>query len=304
MPNPAFKCSRCCYSAVRAAGARYCPRCGWLEGTAADQQPIELNVAGGPIVVRDLLAAGEVCNLYRCSTQRGDGVFKIAREAGDNGHVIAQSHVLRRLHEADAVGKFTPFLPRVAQSVSYSHSGSEPARVASVLEYHDGVVGPDSLYTLERVHEVYPTGIDARDMAWMWRRLLTILGFVHQQSLVHGAVMPDHVLIEPREHKLILIGWCGAVAIGARPVVHPSRWTEWAARSELASPTTDLAGAARTMLYVLGPTVDPAIARHLDRASEAMSDAWELLNDFDRLIEALWGPRQFRPFVMPAPVCD
>ena len=76
--------------------------------------------------------------------------------------------------------------------------------------YHQGISGPDELYSLEEVRAAYPAGIDARDMAWMWRRLLTVLGFVHEQRLVHGCVTPDHVLIEPREHKLVLIGWCGA----------------------------------------------------------------------------------------------
>ena len=41
-------------------------------------------------------------------------------------------------------------------------------------------------------------------MAWVWRRLLTIVGFAHANHVVHGAVLPPHVVIEPKEHKLLL----------------------------------------------------------------------------------------------------
>jgi hypothetical protein len=50
---------------------------------------------------------------------------------------------------------------------------------------------------------------------------------------------------------------------------------------------------------LLNPDADPAIKRHLERAAESNAPAFKLLEDFDRLIEALWGPRQFRPFTMP-----
>jgi hypothetical protein len=52
------------------------------------------------------------------------------------------------------------------------------------------------------------------------------------------------------------------------------------------------------------PAVDPAIERHLRRclgaATSQRPDAWKLLDDFDRLIETLWGPRKFRVLTMPA----
>jgi len=32
---------------------------------------------------------------------------------------------------------------------------------------------------------------------------------------------------------------------------------------------------------------------------ERPQDAWKLLNEFDTIIEQLWGPRKFRVFTMP-----
>jgi hypothetical protein len=53
----------------------------------------------------------------------------------------------------------------------------------------------------------------------------------------------------------------------------------------------------------LPPEVDPAIRRHfvrcVDLPDHSHSRAEDLLGQFDRLIEALWGPRQFRPLTLP-----
>jgi hypothetical protein len=288
---------------LRDANARFCPRCGLEESAILEnKEPLKLAIGGEKIVVRDLLALGDVCNLYRCTIQstRRDALFKIARTELANRHVAREWQTLALLHEADSDGRAAPFLPRPVASVNYMQTNGEPARSASVLSYHEGIAGPDDLYTLEEVRAAHPAGVDARDMAWMWRRLLSILGFVHAQRLVHGNVTPDHVLIEPAGHRLLLIGWCGAVSFGSAPVLMPQRWRDWGKWGVDASATTDLSSAARTMSYLMGSNIEPAIARHLERAAEASSGAGKLLEDFDRMIEALWGPRQFRTFKMPA----
>lgn len=54
--------------------------------------------------------------------------------------------------------------------------------------------------------------VDARHVVWMWRRVLDILGFVHEQGWCHGRVSPDHWLVQPRDHGILLTGWRAAHA--------------------------------------------------------------------------------------------
>jgi hypothetical protein len=114
-------------------------------------------------------------------------------------------------------------------------------------------------------------------------------------------VTPDHILIEPEGHKLILVGFCAATPFGMIPQLVPLRWRNWIDPSDRVGTSgganRDLRWGARSMEYLLGKSVEPGIARHLQRAGE-QADAWRLLEDFDKLIEALWGPRVFRPFKM------
>jgi serine/threonine protein kinase len=300
-----FTCSQCLYSGAIEAGSRFCPRCGLpIEPANAPADPVTLPFAGTTITTRNRLAFGDLCNVYCCDIghEKLPGVFKIARSHLANKHVAREMETLRRLHQADIEGRFIPFLPKVVGTIQVRQSTVELARSGSVLSYFEDV-SPDEFYSLEEVRGAYPAGIDARDMAWIWRRLLTVLGFVHTQHLAHGAVTPDHLLIEPRGHKLLLIGWSAAAPFGMLPHLAPPRWrerTSAVATGELrpCSAESDLACAARSMSYILGNNVEPAITRHLQRASES-SDAWRLLADFDKMIEVLWGPKRFRAFSMP-----
>ncbi len=302
MSSGSFTCPRCRLYAPFDGAMRFCPRCGLAVGEAVDnQRPMELVMGGEKVVVHDRLAFGTICNLYRCTSGSPgrESVFKIARTHLSNPHVAHESRILNRLLDADREGRLAPFVPRPKATVNYRSADGEPERAATLLNYHDGINGPDELYSLEEVRGAYPRGIDARDMAWMWRRILTVLGHIHSQGVAHGRTTPDHVLIEPREHKLVLVGWCGATEIGQIPRLKAGRWSDWETSPHPASSLTDLAGAAKTMAYLLGAGVEPAISRHLERAGASSAGALQLLDDFDRMIEALWGPRQFRVFQMP-----
>ena len=297
----AFTCPRCLYSAERDIDSRFCPRCGLNEEPAAGSNELHRGVKLGSVIVAvaKRLAFGDICNLYRAASPQVSGtlVFKITRSHYSNQHLARELDILRQLHDADD-GRFEPFLPEPLGRSNIVQSAGEPPRLATVLKYHGEIDGPDDLYSLQEVRAAYPNGIDPRDMAWMWRRILTVLGFVHTRGLAHGLVTPDHILIEPRGHKLVLISWCGAVGLGSSPgVAAPVRWREWIDPAQRLSSASDLACASRSMLYLKNSSVDPAIVRHFERAG-ATSDAWKLLGrfrSFDRSVVGskaiLWNSR-------------
>ena len=91
--------------------------------------------------------------------------------------------------------------------------GNTPALRAVLAAIDD--LGPDLVVNLG---DIASGGVDPRDAAWMWRRLLVALGFAHRAGVLHGAVLPEHVLIHPGEHGLVLVDWCYSV-----PGCHPGR---------------------------------------------------------------------------------
>ena len=321
MSAATFTCPRCFFTAPAAKDLQFCPRCGLGEVqaiAAADGAPIELIVGKRKFQVLERIALGSIASIYRCRFEADrkpqEGIFKIARDARTNDLIVNEAEILRRLHAAGVDERFAPFLPRVEESFRHGDEG----RQANILSFHHEIGSIDELYTLEEVKAYHRSGLDSRDMAWIWRRLLNVLGFLHTSSLIHGAVLPMHVLIEPNEHKLLLIDFCCAVhdaQARRKPLtIIASGYDKWYPPEirgrQPPTAAIDLSMAARSMIDVTGgnaeraefsPATESALAAYFRRCLNGVNvDAWKLLEDFDRLIEALWGPRKFRPLKLPA----
>jgi hypothetical protein len=157
-------------------------------------------------------------------------------------------------------------------------------------------------------------------MAWIWRRLLIALGHAHDLEVIHGAVLPTHVLIHPADHGLLLVDWTASVqqprSTGARIPVMSDAYASWYPPSVPAglppTPATDIEMALRCMVELLGgdpltgalpPTVPAPIQAYLGGAlktAAVQTDAWRLYRDFSTLLASVWGKRQFIPFTMPS----
>jgi serine/threonine protein kinase len=316
-------CPRCFLEIDPDPGLKFCPRCGLADvvKAASDHKPVRVTAGGKTFRVLHRLAVGSLTSVYRCELpDGGQGIFKIARDARSNAAVANEASVLMKLEQEPGAEPFAPFLPRVVVSFAHGDAGREPPRRANVLCYHPEVESPDGLYTLAEVRDAYPNGLDQKDVAWIWRRLLNVLSFCHANGIAHTAVLPAHVLIEPVQHQLILIDWCFATTrerwkiAASVPGADPFRkWYQRQGVPRLSSPSLDISQAANCMLYLLNGSatpdapsanIEPGVLRHFQRcvdvADETHPDARDLLSQFDRLIEALWGPRQFRPLTMPS----
>jgi hypothetical protein len=140
----------------------------------------------------------------------------------------------------------------------------------------------------------------------MWRRLLVGLGWAHRAGVVHGAVLPAHILIHPAEHGLALVDWCYSVTPGERIPAVVSEFRdlyppEVPAR-QAAGPATDIFLATAVISQIIDDP--PAAMRRFadgclyDAPRMRPQDAWHLLAELDELLENLYGPRKFRPFTI------
>lgn len=248
-----------------------------------------------------------IATIYPCVWMDGvdeaHGMMKIPRSPRDNDLMEAEARSLKLLAEGDE--RYHPFVPQLVESFRHRDRTTKIERRINVTEsLIPGFV------SLMDVHNAYPRGVDPRDVAWMWRRLLTALGYAHECGVVHGAVMPENVLVHPEKHGLVLIDWTYSVPmktplkammkVTGRRLWYPPEVEE----KEPATQATDIAVASRTMGWLMGertPGVFRSFIRGCTLDSEAMRphDAWALLREFDDLLERLYGPRKFREFKMP-----
>lgn len=247
-----------------------------------------------------LIARGDIANLYRS----GPGeLSKIPRDPADSDLIRAEAHALRTL-ASKAPEKTRAFWPRLTRTTRHRDPATGMIRQVNTIGELDGFV------TLEQVKTAYPGGIDPRDAAWMWRRLLFALGGASRAGLVHGAVIPSNVMIHPGEHGLVLIDWCYSGEgpqhrLRAVPRAGRDRYPEAVLDGKPAGYGLDIEMAAAVMTDLIDPALLPRQFRGFARGCLIYNlvsepDAWGALADFDDLIERLWGPRTFRLFAMPA----
>jgi serine/threonine protein kinase len=245
-------------------------------------------------------ATGDVADLYACEFDGAQAVFKVAMSAADNDLLEAEAKSLRAL-KGDGT-RFYRYIPTLLDTFTLRGERGRAPRRVNVVQRALGCV------TLADVLRHYPGGVDFRDMAWMFKRALAALGFVHHAGLVHGAVLPEHVMVHPTEHGAKLVDWCYSVPAGSRVRAVSKAHRAMVAPEILAKgPAT-----AQTDVYMLGKCMEALLCTALTpptvltflasctiaQPSRRPSSAWALHEEFDELLRRLVGRPQFRPLAM------
>jgi hypothetical protein len=260
-----------------------------------------------------LLSSGDVADIHLAATaDESSGatetlyLLKVARVPEGNRHLDIERRSLTTLQGAAGDTTYCRYLPALVES--FPAVGRFPQRL-NVFRWEPGFT------TLEHVHEQHPT-LDGRHLAWIFKRLLTVLGFSHRQNILHGAVLPCHAMIHAASHGLQLVGWGRSAAVGRQIRTVPTCYRDWypaeVQHQRPASPATDLFLAARCLVYLAGgdpvtnrmpEAVPPPMQRFLDTcllesARMRPDDAWALQEDFDELLHALYGPPTFHDLTL------
>jgi serine/threonine protein kinase len=258
-----------------------------------------------------LLASGDVANVHVVSDEsdappEAHYLLKVARGPEGNVHLHVERETLTALLDEARDTTYRHYLPALVDS--FPTAGRHRRRI-NVFQWETG------FHTLEQVHEQHPA-LDGRDLAWIFKRLLTVLGFCHRHNIVHGAVLPCHALVRAAGHGLRLVGWGQSVTVGRRIRAVPERYHDWyppeVQQRRPAGPATDLFLAARCMVYLAGgnpltnrmpDAVPPPMRRFfetclLESTSMRPGNAWALMEDFDDLLRAQYGPPTFHELTL------
>jgi len=257
---------------------------------------------------------GDISDVYIADYTEWDGkkqqaAIKLVRDQADIDLADKEASVLKELWSPTKDGHFWAYLPRLVESTKLTVGGK--VRRANVVSFHSTRV------TLDEVICAHPQGLDLRHAAWMWRRLLEVLTWTHRQGIVHGAVVPKHMLIHPDNHGLRLIDWSYAVrtekqeVIKAIPSGHIIDYPPEVLQKRPATPATDIFMAGLVMRDLLSGygnklpnSVPRAVIAILDACTllgpvRRYRDAWMLYEDFAKVLQDLFGPPKFVQFTMP-----
>lgn len=250
----------------------------------------------------ELHARGDICNVYLATSDGAKTVVKLPRSPKNSDLVVNEAKVLKKIN-AEVSSELRAFYPELLDVFKQRDESTKIERRGVVMTLHK-----TGFVTLTDVRKKFPQGIDPRDMAWMFRRLLIALGGLHDIGVVHGAVVPDHMLMELSAHGFVLVDYSYASTEGSIIPAFAKGW-EKAYPDEVGvkltpTPATDLYMAAKVLEYGMGeqaPRQLRAFVKGCTVGTQANrpGNAWELLAEFTELIERLYGPRRFRVFRLP-----
>jgi serine/threonine protein kinase len=270
-----------------------------LEPTPAPAPPRVVKVGKKEYALGDVLARGELADIYSADDRL---VLKLARSAKDNDLLENESRVLGALRPPKAKREgFMRYLPKLHDS--FSLKSAKSTRRANVLQRY-----PEHV-SLAHVRARKPHGLDFRDAAWIMRRSLELLGHLHRAGYVHGAVLPEHLLVHPTEHGAKLIDWCYAVPLKSAPrlkAISGDRrdfYPPEVFAKQAATPAIDLFMLGKVALFLMNDGTPPRVRRFFDAfllpsAARRPSDAWALHDEYSELLRSLCGPPTYRPLVL------
>lgn len=180
-------------------------------------------------VLVDDVASGDLGDLFVCTVVNGaaehKALFKITKDGRDNDLMENEFKALQKLYAKEAArGPKDPkevdlrfFLEATNTFLVRGPSFQRRVNILTWFPEHRG---------LDEVLRVFPDGIDYKDMVWMFKRVLQGIGWAHKHHLIHGALIPPHILIHPVDHGAKLVDWCYSVDItpdGKKPSVKKPR---------------------------------------------------------------------------------
>ncbi|MBN8457108.1 MAG: protein kinase family protein [Verrucomicrobia bacterium] len=255
---------------------------------AAVSQGTTIECSGvGYRIIGDLGCTGETSLYLACSTGAHPYLATVclSSDPGAASRFTREAEVLRQLAAGVVSGLALRLLPDV---VAHGPVVDGDGRFALVLRHPAGFWG-----NLAALNQRFPNGIDPRHAVWIWRRMLEVLHLVHGMGWAHGDIRPEHGLVHPADHGVLLIGWGSAVkGEGAKACAE------------------DLSRSARVVMMLLGgagPAMPAAVPEPLSRLvsnaghdvsfceSHGASGLDALLRDAAR--EA-FGPPAFVPLVI------
>lgn len=248
---------------------------------------------------------------YDLSTPTEDDVFQIFKATYDGGHKSAEIIIAKNSADKDLVDAYlfalnkisadTPdeykkYFPTLIEKFNYKTASNETHPALAIEDW-------EGFYTLQEIMKAHPNGLDARNVAWIFRRMLVAIGNAHDIGLVHGAPNLNAFHINPKNHGVFLRAWQYSVGTGetlkAVPQNAKTYYPDYVFNKKPVNYNLDVWVAAKAAITLLGKTeFKPFRAFFNGCLLESVPEPAELLGEFDNVMDRAFGERKFVTFDM------
>lgn len=262
--------------------------------------------------IESCAATGDVADVYQaCSSKGATVALKVARNPADTDLMAREWDALKTLHPPGTTDSSARcYFPPAIETFKVD-DGVHRRRQVNVTSWLT------DYRPLTEVAEAYENGLAIEHATWIFNRILEALHFAHSAGIVHGAVLPQHVMVytgasdvDPLNHGARLVGWTFSTKIGGKVPAIVSGDRVMYAPEILAKRTvtaaTDIFMAARCVQRMVGASTRiPTYFRNfmrgcaLDSQSARPQSALDLHQEFKEHMARHYGPKKYIKFTMP-----
>ena len=296
----------------------------WLEqaetkvdlGTYGDRKPVIIAKFTTKAASYQVFGEAYETALFKVYSGESDSnqrcLIKVCKLPRDNDVMKNEADVLAKL-PAEIDPKFTGYFPNLLNSFEIPQKKARH-RVNVFEAMPDGAI---SLTDLRRKY--FPSGLDVKDAAWIWNRILEATHLIHNQGIIHANITPDSFFIVPETHQGILTDFIGAVKVNSRAKIAQRQWQSFYPPEVLSKfskknldYSSDIYMIGHVMNFLLGvdggqktiPSGVPVAIAGLIRScwlghGRRSSDVKDLYQDFKGVREGLGWKKEFRVLNLP-----
>lgn len=257
-----------------------------------NQEPLfEIEVARKKYRFYENVFEGEVANIFRGLENDNLIYLKMAIDMEDNDLLQEEYMILNHIRHQS--------LPYVEEKIRIN--GAE----AIIMREVKGITMPELM-------EQYCHGVPATHVLWMMERLLSVVGFLHSNCVVHGNIKPENILIDKSTHNVSLLGFSFAIAEANTKRAEYKIINDFYTAPEVkkgicVEPSTDIYSIGKIAIKLLGGniftngmpiSVDQRIRIFIRKMvavnpKDRPRDAWKLWTELIQLRTEIFGTQRF-----------
>lgn len=238
------------------------------------------------------VASGDIADVYKGVSEGNVCFIKIPYEAKDGDLIDNEFEILTKVRHQS--------LPYVESKIIINGSKAIVSREV------EGI-------TCSELLKQYPNGVPAEHVMWMVERLLSVVGFLHYNCIVHGNITPDNIMINKKNHNVTLFGFSFAIQRANEETARYKFFNDYYSAPEIGKkirvePSTDIYSIGKIAILLMGGNVsNGGMPLNIDRRVRDFirgmckedpicrsNDAWMLYSQLQELRTSVYGKERYK----------
>jgi len=247
----------------------------------------EFEIKGKKYEFYKYLSSDDVCDIYEGILDDELVVLKIVMDESDNDLLLNEYDTLSKLDHLS--------IPKVLTRAKIN------GREALIFYKAKGL-------TIKELKKEYGY-LSGSHVAWVLERLLSVVGYLHSNMIVHGNIKEENVIIDVENHNVVLLDYSLCInkaneSDSKYKIINKYYSPSYVSNSSRVIPNADIYAVGKIAINLLGGDIENValplscnenlrvFIRKLLKSDE--NDAWKLWNELIEIRNKVYGTKRFQ----------